>query len=236
MNTKKAVSQSKLFLESEGNAWLERSEKINSSAKYVIGNDREILAKWCSTRKDSISNILEIGAGNGYPLAFLANELDASAIGIEPSLNAVNLWEKKKLEIKGGNQTSLQVGIASNLPFKDDSFDLVVFGFCLSWIERQSLFKSISEADRVLRDGGLLAIIDFDPSGSYSNPYMHKEGLKTYKTNHSDIFLASNHYTLMYKHSFSHGGSSFHEKIDERIAVSLLFKQESDVYQKYINK
>ena len=60
--------------------------------------------------------------------------------------------------------------------------------------------------------------------------------MRTYKTNYCDIFLASNHYTLMYKHSFSLGGSSFHEKIDERIALSLLFKQGNEVYEQYINR
>ena len=62
---KKNVIQSKIFLESEGNQWFNRCEKINPADDYKIAIERKILAEWCSTRKDKISNILEIGAGNG---------------------------------------------------------------------------------------------------------------------------------------------------------------------------
>ena len=107
---------------------------------------------------------------------------------------------------------------------------MVVFGFCLYLIDRKDLFQSISEADRVLKDGGLLAIIDFDPSKPYKNLYSHKQGIKSYKNNYSDIFLSSGHYALMDKHSYSHEGSTFHETVDERVSISLLFKQEEKVY------
>ena len=230
MKEKKSIIQSKIFLEGEGNAWFDRSEKSNPTSSYSIPDDRKVLANWCKTRKESISNILEIGAGNGYPLAFLAKELEANAYGIEPSVDALKNWNKNREKLEGGNKTKLEIGIASELPYEDNKFDLVVFGFCLCWIERQSLFRSIAEADRVLRDGGLLAIIDFDPCGPYANPYLHKENLNTYKTNHADIFISSNHYSLMYKHSFSHSDVFFHETIDERTSLSLLFKQEHDVY------
>ena len=224
------MKQSEIFLENEGNAWFDRSERINPSDEYKLGIDRKMLAKWCLPRKNNISNILEIGAGNGLPLAFLSKELNANAIGIEPSIKAIQNWEKKRINIDGGEKTTLQNGVASELPFEENKFDLVIFGFCLCWVERQSLFRSISEADRVLKDGGLIAIVDFDPSGPYANPYIHNDSLNTYKTNYADIFLASNHYSLMYKHSFSHSSPSFDERIDERVSLSLLFKQEKKVY------
>ena len=232
---KKDINQSKVFLESEGNEWFSRSESINPSDHYRLGIDRKILAEWCLTRKEKISNILEIGAGTGLPLAYLSKELNADAVGIEPSMKAINNWEKLRNNIDGGERTSLKNGIASDLPFDDDNFDLVIFGFCLCWIERESLFKSISEADRVLKNGGLIAIVDFDPAGAYANPYTHKDSLKTYKTNYSDIFISSNHYALMYKHSFSLTGATFEEEIDKRISLSLLYKQEYDVYSQYKN-
>ena len=232
---KKNVIQSKIFLESEGNQWFKRNEKTNPADDYKIAIERKILAEWCSTRKDKISNILEIGAGKGLPLAYLSKELNADAIGIEPSIEAIDKWQNIRKNVDGGERTSLKNGIASDLPFENDKFDLVIFGFCLCWIERESLFKSISEADRVLKDGGLMSIIDFDPSGAYANPYAHKEPLKTFKTNYSDICLASNHYALMYNHSFSLSGKTFAEKIDERMSLSILYKQEYDVYFQYKN-
>lgn len=230
MEEEKNTIQSKVFLESEGNAYFQRNQKSNPISNYKLPEHRKVLANWCKHRKESISNILEIGAGNGYALAFLAKELDANAYGIEPSLDALNNWNKNKKNIEGGNKTILENGISSELPYEDNKFDLIVFGFCLCWIDRQSLFSSIAEADRVLKDGGLLAIIDFDPIGPYANPYHHNENLKTYKTNYSDIFISSNHYALMYKHSDSITDDLFKEKIDDRTSLSLLFKQEHDVY------
>ena len=45
-------------------------------------------------KKQNISSILEIGAGNGLPLSYLADKLEAQAFGIEPSKKAVQNWEK----------------------------------------------------------------------------------------------------------------------------------------------
>jgi len=234
--SEKKIIQSKIFLENESNAWLNRSEKINPSKQFKVPNERLILANWCSSRKNRIENILEIGVGNGVSLAFLSKALDANANGIDPSSQAIENWEKIRTNVDGGDKTNLQLGISSDLPFPQDKFDLVIFGSCLCWIERQCLFRSISEADRVLKDGGLLAIIDFDPISPYANPYIHRDSLNTYKTNYSDIFLASKHYSLMYKHSFSHSSINFDEKIDERMALSLLFKQEDEVYFQHWKK
>ena len=224
------TNQSKVFLDSEADAWFDRNNENILNNQSSVNHSRKILTQWCSSRKENISKILEIGAGNGIPLAYLADQLDADAYGIEPSSKAVKLWEEQKQFIQGGEKTNLQVGIASTLPFSNDKFDMVVFGFCLYLIDRKDLFQSISEADRVLKDGGLLAIIDFDPSKPYKNLYSHKQGIKSYKNNYSDIFLSSGHYALMYKHSYSHEGSTFHETVDERVSISLLFKQEEKVY------
>ena len=129
-------------------------------------------------------------------------------------------------------------GVHLTICYKDDSFDLVIFGFCLYLIDRNLLFKSISEADRVLRDGGYLAIEDFDPSKIMMNKYKHCKGINSYKTNYSKIFLASEHYALMHKHSYSEGNASdpnlnFDKKINNRASLSLLYKQEKIIYEDF---
>lgn len=219
-------SQSDIFLKCEGDEFYKRGYE----SAFNIQKDRELLLDWCNPRKESISKILEIGAGNGMALANMANKLNSEAIGIEPSSKAVQDWQSRRLNIKGGEKTTLQVGLSNNLPFKDSIFDLVHFGFVLYLVDRKDIYRSISEADRVLKDGGLLSIMDFDPIAPYSNPYTHKEGIKSYKNDYSKIFLASGHYTLMYKHSYSLSGFNFHEDNNERISISLLYKQEDYVY------
>ena len=191
---------------------------------------RDLLLNWCSSRVNSISKILEIGAGDGSQLAYLAEGLNANAVGIEPSAKAVKKWENRRYKKKGGEKTSLQVGLANNLPFNDDEFDFVIFGHCLYLLDRKDVYYAIAEADRVLKDGGLISIVDFDPLIPHSNPYTHRQGIKSYKNNYSKIFLSSGHYSLMYKHSFSHSAFSFHDDNNERLSLSLLFKQENYIY------
>ena len=222
------MSQAKDFINGEGDAWFNRNVK---AVRKGGDNTRKILVDWCTPFKKSISTILEVGAGSGYPLAYMSEKLDAKSEGIEPSKKAVELWNKNKIQIKGGINTNLRVGTANLLPYENKKFDLLVFGFCLYLVDREDLFQSISEADRVLKNNGLLAIIDFDPLKPFKNEYSHKENIFSFKNNYSNIFLASGHYSLMYKHSFSHHDEIFDTDVNERVSLSLLFKEEETIYK-----
>ena len=79
--------------------------------------------------------------------------LNANAIGIEPSKTAVKEWANNKHEIIGGNKTSLQVGLANDLPFNEDLFDLVIFGHCLYLLDPKDIYYAIAEAERVVKEG-----------------------------------------------------------------------------------
>ena len=162
----------------------------------------------------------------------ISDLLDAECIGIEPSQKAVREWEKRKDNTEGGLKTKLQVGIASQLPFKENEFDMVIFGHCLCYLDRKDLYKSVAEADRVLKDGGLLAINDFDPSIINSNEYVHLKGMKIYKNDYSKIFLSSGHYHLAYKHCLGEKETFVFEDDYSRESLTLLFKQEEQIYLK----
>ena len=218
-------SQGDEFLRGEADAWFERNH-----SHLKVSPARRLLGEWCASHKNEVGRILEIGAGNGLPLAFLSDVLEADGFGIEPSKQAVENWETLRHEVGGGTRVSLSVGLASDLPFEDQSFDLVVFGFCLYLVDRPLLYRAIAEADRVLRDGGFLCIEDFDATAPYSNPYQHKEGLFSFKGDYPSIFLSSGHYQLVSKQSYSHSAFQFTPDFDERVSLSLLYKQENDVY------
>ena len=220
------MTQAEAFLGGEGDAWFARNNE------YVcISPARELLAGWCMPFRDSVSKILEIGAGNGVPLAFLAESLSADAVGVEPSSKAVDNWLSIRSSVSGGNRVELKVGEAAQLPFGDTSFDIVGFGFCLYLLDRSRLFAALSEADRVLKDGGFMYIEDFDVRRPRSNPYAHLAGVSSYKSDYSGIFLASGHYSLVNKYSYSHREFHFDYDEDERVAISLLCKQELSAYQ-----
>jgi len=178
--------------------------------------------------KSTIGSILEIGCSNGIKLKKLCETLNAEGRGIDPSPQAVgsgnSLFKTQKRD-----KLELRVGTAHCLPYEDQSFDLVFFGFCLYLVDRTHLFKAVAEADRVLKPGGFLAILDFDPIHRHKRPYHHKEGIFTYKHQYSNLFTASGHYYLVAKESFSHAENFFSKDPNERISVNVLYK-EIDAY------
>ena len=219
------MKQAAAFLKGEGDAWFERNNEF-----VGVSPARELLSSWSMPFRDNIQKILEVGAGNGIPLAFLADVLSADAVGIEPSPKAVDHWLCNRSLIKGGDRVELQIGQAAELPFENESFDMVGFGFCLYLVDRSCLFSALAEADRVLKDGGLLYIEDFDVRRPRSNSYAHLEGIRSYKSDYAGIFQASGHYALISKYSYAHHQFYFDENEDNRVSMSLLCKQESSAY------
>ena len=168
-------------------------------------------------------SILEIGCGNGWRLHALANRYRADCCGIDPSEEA----------IKAGRplfpRLSLVRGTADNIPYENNRFDLVIFGFCLYLCDRKDLFKIAYEVDRVLADGGKLAILDFSPSFPYRNPYSHYPGIFSYKMAYAGLFTWNPAYFPIYQHVFASPPENM-EKVDERMSVVVLSKQMEGAY------
>ncbi|MBF0604234.1 MAG: class I SAM-dependent methyltransferase [Nitrospirae bacterium] len=92
---------------------------------------------------DEHSKILDIGCGKGFLLyEFLQLLPKAQIAGIDISQYAV---EHAKEEVK----PFLQVGVASDLPYPDDSFDLVISLGTLHNLTNYDLYKALQEIQRV---------------------------------------------------------------------------------------
>ena len=217
--------QSRLFLEGEGDRWHAR----NAAAAHPDSLPPEIasLLRVLGPHADQISRVLDIGCGSGAKLAALCRGLGAQGEGIDPSAAAV---ADGNARFGGQNPAlALQVGTAAALPFGDGAFDLVLFGFSLYLVDRPDMFRVAAEADRVLQPGGFLAIHDFDPSARHKRPYRHQAGVFSHKTDHAAFFTAGGHYHLVAKDSLSQTGAHFVRDSDERVAISILYK-EPDAY------
>ena len=218
--------QTRAFLEGEGDAWFAR----NAAALAQKGSflEFDLIRAELQPFKDRIDSLLEIGCGDGHKTAMLAESFEASGCGVDPSAQAIS----EGLARPATAGLDLRVGSASGLDWPDGSFDLVYFGFCLYLVGRDDLMRVVAEADRVLRPGGFLVILDFDPAQRHRRAYHHRPGLFSYKNDYPGLFTASGHYHLFAKRSFSHAGAHFAPDPAERVAVSFLYK-ETDAYPEF---
>ena len=222
MTTTTRRNQNKIFLETEGDKYYDRNKSaLEGKGQFYC---EELLCQVLSPFKAEVNHILEIGCSSGTKLQHLCNFFGADGSGIDPSSKAVAAGNQR-LSRAGIQNVGLRVSTADVLPFQNHQFDLVYFGFCLYLVNRDALFVTIAEADRVLRPEGFLAIVDFDPSQRHKRPYHHKEGVFSYKQQYADLFTASGHYHLMSKDSFSHNDHHFSKDSDERVSLCVLYKE-----------
>lgn len=131
----------------------------------------------------------------------------------------------------GGGGVHLEQGTADTLSFEDSVFDIVILGCCACCIDRRYLFRAISEVDRVVKDGGIVSIWDFDTSIPYMRPNIHHEDFWTYKYDIAKLFSCNPQYTLIEKRSFFDEQEEFTENMQERYAVNILYKEQiKDAY------
>ncbi|MEP7311089.1 MAG: class I SAM-dependent methyltransferase [Pseudomonadota bacterium] len=213
------------FIQDEGDAWFRRNRaQLGAPSEMRAAFAARVAANLGGVR----SSVLEIGAAEGANLALLQSLADIEAHGIEPSAHAVEAGSLLHPSIH------LRTGTADELPYERASFDVVWFGFCLYLVDRDLLFRAVAEADRVLRSGGLLVIVDFDPDGPSRRHYHHRPGIWSYKMDHSRLFLANPAYRLVDKLSASHQGVGWVEDPQERLALWLCRKDTANAYAVYL--
>lgn len=160
--------------------------------------------------------ILEIGCGDGGRLAWLHENLGSNVSGIDPSQEAVDSAQKSGVNAK--------VGTADVLPFEDNSFDIVIFGFCLYLCDRHDLFNIAKEADRILKNVGWIVIKDFYCESPTKREYHHFSGLYSYKMDYRTLFSWNPAYTC-YSHVVTHHSDKIYtDDTSEWVATSVLRK------------
>ncbi len=99
-------------------------------------------------------NILDIGAGTGALSDFVYKIVPASRfLCIDPAFGMLKYAPE---------YTFKTVGVAENLPVKNNNIDLVLIGEAVHHF--RDVEKSLKEVKRVLKKGGILFIFDFDVS------------------------------------------------------------------------
>jgi SAM-dependent methyltransferase len=211
------MEKNKTFFESgEANEWFRRKKVALESSSTVATTD--LLVDWLKPFANEISDVLEIGCGSGHRLKKIVDSFSAKGFGVEPSSEAIEYIENTFPQIVA------KKGFGDDVPFAQ-KFDLVHLGFFLYLVDRKFYLRCISEADRLVKFGGFLSIFDFDTPYPYSNAYAHQSGVFSHKQNNSDVFVASGLYSVVNKFQFSHSNFFFDKEINERVSLTLLYKE-----------
>lgn len=207
--------QKDIFLSGEGDAWVERNREALQKRDWEQQDllYRELLALGLPAG----SRVLEIGCGDGSRLAMLKNATQWECYGLDPSAKGV--------EIARASGIQAVQGTAESLAWPDGQFDLVIFGFCLYLCDRDDLFRIAAEADRVLKNPGWLAILDFYAAAMYRNDYSHYAGLGSFKMDYRKLFDWHPYYTCYSHQVVNHAGHEFTDERNDWMAVSLLRKK-----------
>ena len=108
--------------------------------------------------------VLEIGCGTGdLLLAAKRAQPAAVLVGLDPDLPALARAHRKAR--RRGLAVQLDRGYADELPYADDSVDVVLSSFMLHHVPAGEREPAMREVLRVLRPGGALHLVDVGGSG-----------------------------------------------------------------------
>jgi len=105
-------------------------------------------------------SILDVCTGTGdVAIRFAQSDCVSEIVGIDLSDQMLQIARRKTENNGLGGRVKLLMGDALNLPFEDNSFDIVTIGFGLRNLTDYK--RGISEMARVLKEGGRLVILEF---------------------------------------------------------------------------
>jgi SAM-dependent methyltransferase len=183
------MSQADAFFSGEGDAWFKRNKDKLGQRDPVCD-----LLKHIPDIKPK--NVLEVGCANGWRLKKLKEMYGCKISGLEPSREAI---------INAQCENIIR-GKATHLPWLSESFDMVIYGFCLYLTDPRDWFLMVEEGDNVLKDGGYLVIYDFaDVSPPYRRQYEHNKDLFAYHVDFAKLWLVHPWYQLYNEAISEHG-------------------------------
>ena len=112
--------------------------------------------------------LLDIGCGPGTITAALAGMV-GTAIGVDIEPNAIVAAERFAAHSGATNLSFVEADMTA-LPFEDGAFDAVFFHAVLYHQSQAKLAKTLAEARRVLKPGGVLGARDADVGGNILHP------------------------------------------------------------------
>ena len=154
----------------------------NDTLKHMNEHHRD-LAEWALSVIPDISpkKVLDVGCGGGMLISLLSERFtDTRLTGIDISVDAVEFTKRTNAGIIQDGRLDVIRGSVSELPFGDDTFDIVTaFETYFFWPD---LENDIKEVFRVTKDNGLFIIV----SETYPHPKFTERNeriIKEYRMN-----------------------------------------------------
>ena len=116
--------------------------------KWAIGKFNELLYSYVNKIKPK--KILDVGCGEGFTLKYLTKKGKFSLHGIDSSKEAIRLARKI------APKSRLRVGDVTKLPFKGNSFDIVLLLEILEHLENPK--KIIKEVKRLAKKAVIISV------------------------------------------------------------------------------
>jgi demethylmenaquinone methyltransferase/2-methoxy-6-polyprenyl-1,4-benzoquinol methylase len=110
-------------------------------------------------KKFKPQNVLDIATGTADFAIENLNSGATKVVGLDISEGMLNVGNAKIKQKKVNDRIELVLGDSENLPFPDASFDAITVGFGVRNFE--NLEKGLSEMLRVLKPGGVCAVLEF---------------------------------------------------------------------------
>lgn len=169
------MRQADVFLNSEGDCWLERNRERLGQRDPVS----DVLQRMALLPK----RVLEVGCADGWRLARLRDDYGCEVFGAEPSRQAC-------IEAAARQVPAVQVSAASlAIP---GPFDLVIYGFCLYLVDPSEWLRVAAECDSVLVAGGHIVIHDFAATATpFARRYEHRDGILSYHFDFANLWLGN---------------------------------------------
>lgn len=121
------------------------------NAKVYFGKRIDFISKNISLETNK--KVIDIGCGDGLFLYYLEKKYPKlSCFGIDISLTQLKIAKNNNKVIK------LNVAEAENLPFKNGTFDIIIFNSILHHVNSMEL--SLKEALRICKNEGIIIIIE----------------------------------------------------------------------------
>jgi SAM-dependent methyltransferase len=120
-------------------------------------DDFQMLGDWLRPYVPSGGVLADLGGGTGQLGAGLASELDARTVIIDPTAQMLRRVDPRPW-------VSVRLAGAESLPFPDGYFDALICSDAFHHFRDQD--AAAREMARVVRPGGGVLILDFDPSGA----------------------------------------------------------------------